>query len=100
MVTRTYDLLSKLHRRKTALEFRQSHIRNRLRWLPNGLGEGVGGQQLADLTWQLIDVQARIRDLEYRHPDGNGEAPRSSLGRRYVEVASGPHYDAEVGSWA
>ena len=60
------DLLSKYKRSRSNLQFELSHARNRYRWSTCDLERDALAQRARALTWQVIDLDERIRDLEYR----------------------------------
>ena len=66
MTPRRPDLLSKYKRSRSNLQFELSHARNRYRWSTCDLERDALALRARALTWQVIDLDERIRDLEYR----------------------------------
>lgn len=67
-MTHRQALLSKLLRARSRVLFQLLHARNTYVWHGSGLGEGVDPRLAVDLTWQLVDLDEKIRELEYGDP--------------------------------
>ena len=66
MTPRRPDLLSKYKRSRSNLQFQLSHTRNLYRWAVVDLERDALAQRARALTWQVIDLDDQIRELEYR----------------------------------
>lgn len=64
-------LLSKLKRERSRLSFRRDHCHGVHLWHASGLGEGSDdAEECRRLTWLLIDLDERIRELQYSSRSG------------------------------
>ena len=71
-MTPRYAALSKLLRARSRVRFRLQQTHNAHVWNRERAGRGGEGLACIALTWELIDLDEKIREMEYGTPAYTG----------------------------